>query len=205
LIFHFCLRCTKCSEYSDRSSYPNNKRAAFILGLSGLASATNIIAYTAEGCKNAYLGCDSIGPEACCVVLSDGGKTGAVSAEWQDLPGPSYLYGFQRTRDGNPCGSDLTSNYKNGGSACVTENPDIGEFSGLTYQSASAALQDRRRGVPQPLPCKTKVAPNRLGLADGTEFDLSRMTPEMVSSLWILAAGGATKDQIPQTYTHHVQ
>ena len=166
----------------------------------GVASATNILAYGDASCANAaYLGCDNIGPNTCCNILSNGGTTGATSAQWQNLPGESAIYGFQRTRDGNPCGSEFTSNVVGGGSVCVTVNPSDGEYSGLSYGSASKRRDDGK-GVGSK--CTTTQLANELGLADGTKYNLEGMSVEMIQELWELGKKGVSLSEIPEKFAH---
>jgi hypothetical protein len=96
---------------------------AVLLSLAAAASAADLRNYFEGNCGGAYAECTNVAsgvtlptphlqkpptnnkPQTCCVIWRDNGLRGApsVGVVWAS-PG-TQIFGYQRTRDGNNCGS----------------------------------------------------------------------------------------------------
>ncbi|KAL8388881.1 hypothetical protein RB599_010177 [Gaeumannomyces hyphopodioides] len=173
--------------------------SSVLVALAATASAIDIRAYRLDNCNGSTRSCTGINPNVCCTF--GGASTGMASIGVAAIPrnwrirceaytgGGCQFYGGQRDSNGADfvCLPYINRGDRSGGKywflnrkraledTCPAEQPDGGK-------------------------CTSSVKYNTVGLADGTEFNITDLSDEKVEELENLADSGASVDAVPAEF-----
>lgn len=115
------------------------------------------------------------------------------------MPRNSIVLGWQATRDGNVCGSELARGNTGGGdNACL--NPPAG---GSTFAGGSWAQGSKKRYAAAndlDQECIASQKADALVLSDGTKYELEGMEQSLAEELYDLAVNGTATEDIPEVF-----
>ncbi|KAK1656511.1 hypothetical protein BDP55DRAFT_109264 [Colletotrichum godetiae] len=161
--------------------------SSLLVALAATASAIDIRAHTGDNCAGGSVACTGINPNVCCSFSSSAssGRSSiavvAIPSNWRIrceayTGGGCSFFGGQRDSGGatSVCLPYTTRGDRTGGKywflnrkraideSCLADQPDGGE-------------------------CEASVKPDTLGLADGTDYDITGLTDEKVQEFvsWI--------------------
>ena len=151
---------------------------------STLTTALELRGYAATTCAGSYQVCQNLTPNTCCITIRNGGTAGSGSARFLGLRGGDHeLTGWQRTRDGNNCGS-LRSSARSATDYCMGLNPSQGQYAGFQWRFAN------RKRATEGWECEGTQTPDMIVSANGTEFALAGMEGGEVAALWSAVVAG---------------
>ncbi|KAM7198763.1 hypothetical protein V8F20_006078 [Naviculisporaceae sp. PSN 640] len=155
------------------------KSFATILSLVASASAIDLYAYSNYGCSGNWARCTNLNPNVCCQASGSSVSALGIPIGWHIT-----LIGST----GGGCNTWGASNTNNGQSnVCVNGGYYTGEwyrFNGRKRAEDSAVGSDCQK-------------PDILGLADGSEFDLSTLAEDELDALLELGLNATTIADVP--------
>ncbi|KAF2249555.1 hypothetical protein BU26DRAFT_565196 [Trematosphaeria pertusa] len=176
----------------------------FLLALAaGMASAADLRGYFEGNCGGGYLQCGNVGAGTCCIILRENGLRGSPSIAVVFAGTGTQLFGYQRTRDGNSCGSIAAQKATGGLSyTCLDIPAGTGEFSGTRWYPPGLFL--KRSPATSCAPTSTEectglATPDLVVLNDGHAFGLTGVDDATTEVLYAFAANGSTVADLPES------
>ncbi|EJT72391.1 hypothetical protein GGTG_09257 [Gaeumannomyces tritici R3-111a-1] len=169
--------------------------SSVLVALAATASAIDIRAYQADGCNGSTRSCANINPNVCCTFPQDAGMASvgfaAIPTNWR-IRCEAYTEGG--------CSSFGGQGDSNGAGFVCLPFTTRGNRTGGKYW-----FLNRKRAIEDTCPaeqadggkCTSSVKYNTVGLADGTEYNITGLSEEKVQELEKLADSGASADAIP--------
>ena len=174
--------------------------SSVLVALAATVSAIDIRGFGPDGCNGGYRQCGGINPNVCC-VFSSSRTSGLASIGIAAIPTNWRIRTEAYTEGGcNAFGGQRDSN--GAGFVCLPYTTR-GDRTGGKYW-----FLNRKRTPDQTCPaeqpgaekCTSSVKYDTVGLADGTEFNITGLSEEKVAELEKLAFSGASADAVPAEF-----
>ncbi|KAH7138850.1 hypothetical protein B0J11DRAFT_610315 [Dendryphion nanum] len=160
-----------------------------------IADAVQIRNHYNAGCSGGYIGYSGIAQRVCAPALRENGYRGSPSSRFIQLPNRAIARGWQRTRDGQICGSLARSgNAGTNKNYCLSISSAIGEFAGTSWNAPSS----KRDGEAEP--CLSTAKPDTVVLNDGHLFNTEAIPDADLEILISYAINGTTVEYLPENF-----
>ncbi|CCF32666.1 hypothetical protein CH063_05006 [Colletotrichum higginsianum] len=170
------------------------------LGLAATASAIDVRGHYGGTCDGAYVGCANINPNVCCVI-SGSASSGRTSVSVAAIPGDWRIRTQAYT--GGGCSSLAGQLDSNGNTFVCLSYSSRGDRTGGQYWFVGRKRADDN-SCPAEQPgggkCEAVAKPDTLGLADGTEYNITGLSDEKLQELEKIATTGAGADAVPAEF-----
>ncbi|KAI6372556.1 hypothetical protein MCOR25_003715 [Pyricularia grisea] len=170
--------------------------SAILLTLAATASAIDVRGFVGDNCSGAWVGCANLNPNVCCTPF--GGSRASVG--FAAIPRDWRIRGQAYTEGG--CNAGGGTGDSNGNDFFCIPYITRGDRTGGSYW-----FLNRKRAIDNTCPaeqpqgkCTATVKPDTLGLADGTEYNITSLSDDQVSELSAIAASGAGAEAVPADF-----
>ncbi|KAF2788825.1 hypothetical protein K505DRAFT_420861 [Melanomma pulvis-pyrius CBS 109.77] len=170
-----------------------------LLAIAASASAADLRHYENYNCGGGFAACTNVGAGACCIMPN--GWDGSASVAVVYTNPSTQLFGYQRTRNGDYCGSiqfqRSTGEWSFG---CLSYEPlGAGRFAGtrwfppglLKREACSATATEK---------CTEAVTPDQVALKDGRVFGLGGVDEKTKAEWYRFLANGSTTADLPESF-----
>ncbi|EHA55880.1 hypothetical protein MGG_08373 [Pyricularia oryzae 70-15] len=159
-------------------------------------SAIDVRGYVGDNCGGAWVGCANLNPNVCCTPF--GGSRASVG--FAAIPTNWRIRGQAFT--GGGCNSYGGQGDSNGRDFFCLPYTTRGDRTGGSY-----SFVNRKRAIDETCPaeqplgrCEATVKPDTIGLADGTEYNITSLSEDQVNELSAIAASGAGVEAVPANF-----
>jgi len=170
------------------------------LGLAATAFGIDIRAHTGDGCAGSYVACVNINPNVCC-SFSSSRSSGRSSIAVVAIPTNWRIRARAYTEGG--CSAFGGERDSGGSTTICLPYTTRGDRTGGNYWFLNRKRADDE-SCPAEQPgagkCEAVVKPDTLGLADGTEYDITGLPDEKITELETIANTGAGADTVPAEF-----
>ncbi|TLD21233.1 hypothetical protein PspLS_09301 [Pyricularia sp. CBS 133598] len=169
--------------------------SALIVSFAATVSAIDVRAYSADHCGGGYVVCTNLNPNVCCPFGGSRASVGfaAVPRNWR-IRGQAYT--------GGGCSGGAGTEDSNGNDFFCIPYRTRGDRTGGSYW-----FLNRKRSIDETCPaeqsegkCEAVAKPDAIGLADGTEYNITGLSDDKIDELMAISASGAGADAVPADF-----